>query len=96
MRGQVVLRELDSVISDLWLPSEDPKSRYVKTHRGLVIALGSPALLYDKYEVPYHFHVGDIVQYHYRANLDATTRPWPPDGKLATWVPQFDIDGVWE
>lgn len=96
MRGQVVLREVDATTSDLWLPKADPKSRDLKTHKGVVIALGPPALLYDKHEVPHHFEVGDVVQYHFQHNLEGATRPWPPDGKPATWIPQFDVDGVWE
>lgn len=106
MRGQVVVREVEKK-SVIWTPED--KARSVKTHRGTVLGLGPPALncpmdklgrctsLTCKHvEVPYMFGVGDTVQFHYAHHQEAHTRTWPPDGRLATWVPQGSVDAVIE
>jgi hypothetical protein len=93
LRGQVVIRET-SRPSIIWHP--DPKQRQVHTHRGTVLGIGPPALHHGHEVIP-EFRVGDDVSYHFsRHNQDAFTLPWPEDGKPATWVPQGDVDGVWE
>lgn len=93
--GQVVVREERSEPSTaLWTPA--PGARDVRTHRGRVLALGPPARLGGSgVEVPHGFGVGDLVQFHFTHHQDAATRPWPLDGKPATWVPQENVDGVW-
>jgi hypothetical protein len=98
MRGQVVVRELVKRASVIWSPDDDPKSRTVKTHRGIVLQKGPPAFLCDVEgapEVPHDFEVGDIVQFHVAHNLDAHTREWS-DGQKALWLPQNAIDAVLE
>jgi hypothetical protein len=96
MRGQAVIRE-DTSTGVLWMP--DAKPRQVQTHRGLVLGLGPPALARrgKRYvPVPWDCKVGDVVQFHFEHHRDAHTRPWPEDGKAATWVPQWCVDGVIE
>lgn len=96
LRGQVVVRETTPPASQtLWMPEE--KARQVKTHRGVVLGMGPPAL-FGKFgvEVPYDFQVGDEVSYHFVHHAEAHTRPWPLDGLDATWVPQHAVDAVWE
>jgi hypothetical protein len=92
MRGQVVVRELKQE-SALWSPDEDERKK--RTHVGEVIAMGPPALIYDKYPVEPGFVVGDLVQYHLAHHLGAHTRVWPGDGLPALWIPQNSVDGVW-
>jgi hypothetical protein len=94
--GQVVVREERPEPSvALWTPA--PGARDVRTHTGRVLALGPPARLNGSGpEVPHGFAVGDLVQFHFTHLEKAATNPWPPDGKLAIWVPQQNIDGVWE
>lgn len=94
--GQVVVREIHPEPStELWTPG--PGRRDVKTHTGRVLALGPPARLNGSGpEVPHGFGVGSLVQYHFTSHQDAATRPWPPDGEDATWLPQQNIDLVYE
>jgi hypothetical protein len=97
MRGQVVVREVTRARSSLlWTP--DPTARQQKTHTGVVLGLGPPARLTDHPNSPEVFHgfqVGDIVQYHFTSHQEAATREWT-DGKPATWIPQMNVDCVWE
>ena len=108
MRGQVVIREIDTKQSDwLWTPTSKPQD--VHTHRGIVVAHGPPSLncVTDSMgrctsltclhaEVQLGFSVGDVVQYHFSGHhQSAHTRCWE-DGKDATWVPQRDVDAVIE
>ncbi len=92
MRGQVVIREhADRPSETIWTPER--RQREITTHRGTVLAMGPPALIFDRYEVPYDFDVGDVVQYHFAHHREAWTHPWT-DGKPATWVPQASVDAV--
>jgi co-chaperonin GroES (HSP10) len=101
MRGQVVVREIKEKAS-IWTP--DPNPRQVRTHRGVVLALGPRATTPKTYDgdswgggsdVPYGFDVGDVVQYHFHNhNQAAYTMAWE-DGEPATWMPQESVDGVW-
>jgi co-chaperonin GroES (HSP10) len=93
MRGQAVVREIKPRSSSLWHPAEN--EREVKTHRGVVLALGEPAQV-NGHDVPWGFGVGDQVVYHHEKWEKGATRPWPPDGLDATWMGQVEIDGVWE
>jgi hypothetical protein len=102
MRGQVVVRELFERYA-VWMPDDGP--RKMKTHRGVVLAMGEPARnprVFDGekwvggVEVEYGFEVGAIVQYHFTHHQEAWTMPWPLDGKPATWLPQINIDAVIE
>jgi len=94
MRGQCVVREAGEARSSvLWTPDES--QREVQTHRGVVLGLGPPAEM-DGVPQPWGVEVGDVVQYHYIHNRAAHTRPWPPDGLRATWVPQSCVDAVIE
>lgn len=96
MRGQCVVRDVQEVTTKagLILLWKDPKSKQVRTHRGRVIALGPPSLIYDRFEVPWEFEVGALIQFHMNHHWDAHTRPWPPDGIDALWIPQNSIDAV--
>ena len=101
MRGQVVVRELDvSASAVLWTPGQG--KRQERTHRGIVLGMGPPALTpvtwngKGGHPVDHGFKVGDVVQYHFNTHQEAWTMPWPPDGLPATWLPQESIDGVWE
>ena len=94
LRGQVVVRENEATRTGLlWHPA--PGQRQVKTHRGVVLAMGPPAR--DKWgnEIAPGFKVGDEVSFHWEMNEEAHTREWPDDGKPACWVRQYAIDGVW-
>ena len=100
MRGQCVVREIGDEMGGLWTPRAN--ERQVKTHRGIVLAIGQPALQgfwvrgrFVQQPVPWGFHVGDIVQYHFVHNKEGFTMRWPEDGELATWIPQACVDGVW-
>jgi co-chaperonin GroES (HSP10) len=92
--GQVVVREVPPRSSALlWTPPPQPRS--VTTHTGRVLALGPPARTAAGVEVPHEYQVGDLVQYHFEHLEKVLTNPWE-DGELATWVPQWCIDAVWE
>jgi hypothetical protein len=93
--GQVVVREvLPEASASLWTPQPGP--REVRTHVGRVLALGPPARLNGSGpEVPHGFEVGDLVQYHLTHLEKVATNPWPPDGEMAVWVQQENVDGVW-
>jgi co-chaperonin GroES (HSP10) len=91
LRGRAVVRELKPE-SILVLPDDSP--REVKTHRGVVLALGPPAWKGDR-EVPWECEVGDVVQYHWEKQERAWTLPWT-DGKPAAWLHQHEIDAVVE
>ena len=94
MRGQCVVREIEPIGSaSLWTPG--PGQREQKTHRGVVLAIGKPAI-HGKCEVPWGFDVGDVVQFHFEHNQEAATRTWPEDGKPATWLPQVCVVAVWD
>ena len=97
-----MVREIDTPHSRVvWTPKEG--ARQIHTHRGVVLALGPPSLLdfmvdgrVVTHPVPWDFAVGDVVQYHWEHNEEAFTKPWPDDGKPASWVPQRCVDGVIE
>jgi hypothetical protein len=97
LRGRIAVREIHAA-QFLWTPDEGP--RQVRTHRGVVLALGAPPIQYfangSSYEIPYRFGAGDVIQYHFTHHQEAWTMPWPDDGELATWVPQAFVDGVVE
>lgn len=92
LRGRVVIRELfeDGTI---WTPQGNPRERL--THRGVVLALGAPALTPSGAEVPYEYGVGDTVQFHFTATEKGRIAPWS-DGKPALWMAWFEIDAVIE
>ena len=100
MRGQVVVRECH-VAQFLWTPDANP--RQVKTHQGVVLAMGAPARTpmsvdgerwIGGVEIPHGFEVGDVVQYHFEHHQEAWTMAWE-DGSPATWLAQKNVDGVW-
>ncbi len=93
MRGQVVVREVIAASSILWTP--DPNEREVKTHRGVVLGMGAPALTKHGHEAPHGFKVGDHVQFHFVHLRENSRNEWV-DGKDAFWLPQIAIDGVIE
>ncbi len=93
MRGQVVVREDHPAPSALlWTPK--PGARQVHTHRGRVLALGPPARTPLGVEVPHAYAVGDLVQYHFTHLEEAARNRWGDEE--AVWIPQANIDGVWE
>ena len=93
MRGQVVIREqANSLSRSIWTPVQG--ERQVSIHRGVVLGIGAPAELPNGVPIPHGFVVGDVVQYHFIHHKEAHTRPWPPDGLSATWVPQQCVDAV--
>jgi co-chaperonin GroES (HSP10) len=93
LRGRVVVREIQTVSSRLWTP--DPNERETKTHRGIVLAKGPPALTRKGHEVPHGFEIGDVVQFHYVHLKELSINEWI-DGKPANWMPQNCIDAVIE
>ena len=92
LRGQVVIRETRPA-TYLWTP--DPAQRQVHTHQGVVLALGPPARTPTGAEVEHGFAVGDLVQYHFTYLEKLALNAWE-DGLPAHWVPQENVDGVWE
>ena len=93
LRGRVVVREVPRVTGPLWTP--DPRPRDVTTHTGRVLALGPPARTAGGAEVPHGYRVGNTVQYHFTHLEKMATVTWE-DGLPATWIPQENVDGVWE
>ena len=93
LRGQVVVRETSAKQSVIWSP--EGKRKDVRTHRGVVLGMGAPALN-GTVEVEPGFKVGDVVQYHFMHHEEAHTREWPEDGTKACWIPQNCIDAVIE
>ncbi len=95
MPGQVVIREETPEASAvLWTPT--PGARETHTHTGRVLAHGPPARVNGTgAEVPHGFTVGDLVQYHFTSHEGVATNVWPLDGKVAVWLPQENVDGVW-
>jgi hypothetical protein len=92
-RGFAVVREIRPSSGTLWQPDDNPRD--VKTHRGVVLALGAPSI-YGGHEVPWPIRVGDEVQYHWDHNEPGSTAPWPEDGLDASWIMHNELDGVWE
>lgn len=102
-RGWVVVREekrRSSVIIDPGVASP----REIVTHRGVVLAMGNPAILHGTladhetpadHEVPHGFVVGDMVQFHFAGHEGGRTHEWE-DGKPAVWLAQHEIDAVIE
>jgi co-chaperonin GroES (HSP10) len=89
LRGQVVIRE-HTPPSLLWTP---PTPR--TTHTGRVLAVGPPARTPSGAEVPHGFQPGDLVQYHITHLEKMSLNRWD-DGEPAHWIPQENVDGVWE
>lgn len=94
MRGQVVVREDKSMSSIIEIVGDNPRER--KSHRGIVMAMGNPAITKHGHEVAWGFDVGQMVQWHFEKHEGARTRIWPEDGKEAIWLMQQEIDGVIE
>jgi co-chaperonin GroES (HSP10) len=94
LRGQVVIREETPPASKtLWTPAPGP--RQVHTHTGKVLAMGPPARTARGAEVVHGFAVGDVVQFHF-THLEELARNTWEDGKPALWIPQENVDAVWE
>lgn len=94
MRGQVVVREVfETNPTGLWTPA--PSQREQKTHRGIVLGMGPPARTPTGHEVEPGFQIGDTIQFHFTSHQEAATHAWV-DGKPATWIPQQNVDGVFE
>jgi co-chaperonin GroES (HSP10) len=94
MRGQVVVRLSEPPASAaLWTPEARPRD--VRTHRGVVLAMGPPARTAGGVEVEPGFAPGDVVQFHFEHHQETATNMWT-DGEPATWIPQSSVDGVWE
>lgn len=93
--GQVVVRELlDRGTIIVPVTSEKLIRSEARSHRGVVLAMGSPAKTPSGIEIPKGFSVGDIVYFHWIHNESKFTRPWPPDALDACWIPQEAIDAV--
>lgn len=93
LRGQCVIRESAEGLSSVILtPGGNPRD--VKTHRGVVLAMGKPSQV-NGHDVPWMFSVGDTVQFHWTYMEKAFTRPWV-DGEKACWLRQDHIDAVIE
>jgi hypothetical protein len=67
----------------------------VRTHRGVVLAMGPPARTSGGVEVEPGFAPGDVIQFHFEHHQETATNMWT-DGKPATWLPQSSVDAVWE
>ena len=93
LRGHVVVREVKPKHSIFWTPDANPRD--VKTHRGIVLGLGKPALVANRHEVAHGYEVGDEVLFHFERNEGGATHPWV-DGKPALWMAQWEIDAVVE
>ena len=99
LRGRVVIREHKEpsrlvTIIDTTDPRGDPHAATL-THRGTVIAMGPPVLLTSGAEVPHHFRVGDVVQFHFEATESGRTTTWGEhEGVLV--MAQREIDAVIE
>lgn len=94
LRGRVVVREVhEDSRGALWVPRPGP--RQVRTHTGRVLSTGAPARAPGGTEVPHGFGVGDLVQYHFTTLEEAASNVWE-DGKVAHWIPQENVDAVWE
>jgi len=94
LRGRAVIREekaRSSVIVDPGIANE----REIRTHRGLVLALGAPVLLDSGAEVPWLCKPGDRVQFHFEATERGRTNVWE-DGEPALYMAQREIDAVVE
>lgn len=93
LRGQVVVREIKRTSSIIITPDANPRS--IKTHRGIVLQMGPPALFDNRHEVPFFFNVGDEVIFHFDEHEDKRTRKWV-DGEPAVWLKQMEVDAVVE
>jgi co-chaperonin GroES (HSP10) len=93
LRGRVVVREIIEDSRSLWTPQGNPRERL--THRGIVLALGPPALTPLGAEVPYEYDVGAVVQFHFAGTEKGRIAPWT-DGEPALWMAWFEIDAVIE
>lgn len=91
-RGFCVIRELRES-SLLWRPDDNP--REVRTHRGVVLAIGAPSLV-NGHEVPWLFNVGDTVQFHFEETERGRTVTWPETGEEVKCIMQREVDGVIE
>jgi len=67
----------------------------VRTHRGVVLAMGPPARTVRGVEVEPGFAPGDTIQFHFSHHQETATNMWT-DGKPATWIPQSSVDAVWD
>lgn len=99
-RGAVVVREMlahgYSEFPSLVIPGRDKQvsARDRKSHVGVVIAMGPHRQTKKGVEVDPGFVVGDVVTWHWETHEKSWTRPWPPDGEDACWLPTDCIDGV--
>ena len=104
-RGWVVVRE-EKRRSSIIIDPGVAKPREIVTHRGLVLAIGAPAILHGyvmrdgkkvphDHEVPHGFGPGDVVQYHFAGHEEGRTATWT-DGAPAVWLAQHEVDAVVE
>jgi co-chaperonin GroES (HSP10) len=91
LRGRVVLREIKSLSSIiLHVVESDPYKE--TTHRGVVLALGSPPWSNDgTREIPWQFEVGDTVGFHFVGTEKGRTNKWI-DGEDALFLAAWEID----
>lgn len=93
LRGRVVIRE-DKKRSGVIIDPGIANEREIKTHRGVVLALGPPVEAFPGVYVDHGFKVGDTVQFHFEGTEKGRIADW--DGEPALWMAQREIDAVIE
>ena len=112
LRGRVAIREdLPTSIGAIVLPGgyHQAHERDRRSHRGIVLAVGDPAVTRKGVEVPLGFGPGDVVHFVFdsapaygealRLGVGGATEAarkgvWPGDGMPCTWVAQEEVVGV--
>ena len=90
LRGRVVIREIKPKSSIIIQPDAGMYNEYAaydeRTHRGRVLAKGSPPLTDAGHEVQgCDFEPGDLVEFHFAGTEKGRTAPWE-DGEPALWL----------
>ena len=98
LRGRVAVREILPVSSGRIVFPDDYNDKHIretKSHRGLVLAMGAPAVTARGAEVAPGFGVGDIVHFVFALQGCEQSRinTWT-DGGPCVWVAQEEVIAV--
>ena len=92
--GYCAVRDVTTASKLIWTPEGKP--REVRTHRGVIVALGDMPRTVTGARVPWEVRVGDVVQFHYNYHQGNRELDWPDTGESVVMLVADELDLVIE